>query len=365
MIDVEVCAPEDLSAEQCAAWCRIMDDHQPLNTPFLAPEMVRLASRVRGGVKVGVLLRKGHTIGFFPFQQISSTVAEPVLGGISEFHGVVIDHHEEYTATELLEGCGLKAWRFHHLVDAQLPLENYQWGHSTSPAIDLGCGFDDYRRERKQSQSRLVEQILRKSRKLEREVGPLRLEHHSRDPHLWESLVRWKSQQHDETGVLPVLQISWVAKLMAEIRDHRSDVCGGLMSALYAGEQLVAVHLGLRRGGVLHVWFPTYAREFQSYSPGLVLLMELARTGDDLKIDRIELGKGPERYKTSLANRLGSVAEGTVSTSVVETYLRRKWYDTKVRMRSSRMQVPFEAAAAATRRFRQRMAMRSSRRDRR
>ena len=49
-----------------------------------------------------------------------------------------------------------------------------------------------------------------------------------------------------------------------------------MFSVLYVADQPAALHLGMCCRGVWHSWFPTYDVAFAKYSPGLLLLLELA-----------------------------------------------------------------------------------------
>jgi CelD/BcsL family acetyltransferase involved in cellulose biosynthesis len=82
---------------------------------------------------------------------------------------------------------------------------------------------------------------------------------------------------------------------------------------LYAGDVVAALHLGLRSGQVWHSWFPAYNPDLDRYSPGLVLMLELAAAAASaLGIREIDLGKGEARYKLALATGSVALNEGSV-----------------------------------------------------
>lgn len=354
MLEVQCRSPANLTASEWEQWERVLDGDEGVNSPFCAGQLVRLVGEIRGGVEVGVLRDDGRSVGFFPFQRCGRTAAEPVLGGLSEIHGVVVPAGVRWSVHELLQGCGLATWRFHHLATSQMPTQPFHWGRVKSPAIDLSGGFESYRQDRRRSGSRLLDQILRKSRKLAREQGPLRFEYHDLTEAPLAALLEWKTAQHRKTGMLPVLEIPWVRQLVGRLQQTQSEVFSGVFSTLYAGDSLAAVHLGLRRRNRLHVWFPAYDARLSSYSPGLILLVEIARAANAAGLERIELGKGSEPYKTSLGNQTRWVAEGVASTSRVSNLVGRRWYGAKARIRSSSLLGrPYEAVASATRRLRQ------------
>ena len=105
---------------------------------------------------------------------------------------------------------------------------------------------------------------------------------------------------------------SWAIQTLRNIRDIETDTFAGMLTTAYAGDQLIAVHFGMRSRDTLHWWFPTYDPAFHKYSPGLLLLLELARRAASEGIVRIDLGRGDERYKTSFASGATMFAEGSI-----------------------------------------------------
>src|SRR5690606_1093478 len=63
-------------------------------------------------------------------------------------------------------------------------------------------------------------------------------------------------------------------------------------------------------GSVLHSWFPVYSHEYQQYSPGMILLLEMVRTAAEHGIRSIDLGKGMSMYKRRFMSHSIEVAEG-------------------------------------------------------
>jgi CelD/BcsL family acetyltransferase involved in cellulose biosynthesis len=153
----------------------------------------------------------------------------------------------------------------------------------------------------------------RKRRKLEREVGPIRFDWHTTDPRVFDALLAWKARQRKVTRTPDILRLRWSIEVVRRIRDLQEDGLSGLLSALWAGDRLAAVHLGMRTCGVLHYWIPAYSEELSNYSPGLLALMELARAGAERGVRRLDLGPGDERYKQRAASAAMQLADAVVS----------------------------------------------------
>ena len=178
--------------------------------------------------------------------------------------------------------------------------------------IDLSEGFETYEKQKNQISDQ-ISTVRRKARKLVREVGPLRYETYVDDPSVLEQVLAWKTDQSDRTGTERLFAHSWARDLIGRIHATRTSGFAGVLSALWAGDELVAGHMGMRSERVWHYWFPTYNAKFAAYAPGLVLLLEMSRAAEGLGITTIDLGKGEQRYKSAFATGEVALAEGFVS----------------------------------------------------
>ena len=129
--------------------------------------------------------------------------------------------------------------------------------------------------------------------------------------------MSWKSDQYRRTGRGDRFSKPWIVGLLDLLLDTRSDAFGGQFSCLYAGDELVAAHFGVRSAHVLADWFPAYAAGFGSYSPGLIMHLRMAEAAASAGIRQIDLGKGAKRYKEAL--KTGDIfgAEGIVTSRSV------------------------------------------------
>jgi CelD/BcsL family acetyltransferase involved in cellulose biosynthesis len=68
----------------------------------------------------------------------------------------------------------------------------------------------------------------------------------------------------------------------------------------------------MRSGRLLHWWFPSYDPEYQKYSPGMIVLFQTVEAISAAGIQCIDLGKGDEPYKRSVATGSIELGEGFV-----------------------------------------------------
>lgn len=357
MTSIDVLPARALTPETWTAWGAAQASTAELDSPFFRPELTQITASVRDDVEVAVIRDGGRAAGFFPFQRGPGNIAQPVVGRLSEFHGVIAPPDLDWTPEQLLRAADLRSWHFDHLPLSQRRFHPYVWGEAQSPCMDLSHGYEAYREALRRQGSSLA-QAERKGRKLAREVGPLRFEFHTDDRAVLEQLIDWKTQQHERTGMLQVMKVEWVVQLLDRVRQIQTPEFSGPLSALYAGETLMAVHLGVCSQQALHIWFPAYNRDYEQYSPGLVLLLELARTAAARGIARIDFGRASERYKENFSNASVPIAEGSIDRRWVHGRVHRNWFRMKRWMRNSPWRTQLEAPLNATRRLRQWLAFR-------
>jgi CelD/BcsL family acetyltransferase involved in cellulose biosynthesis len=295
-------------------WSELQRASSLYRSPFFRPEFTVAVARVRD-VRVAVIEDGGAVAGFFPFEVGRRRSGRPVGRPFSDYHGVVIDDAAELDPRALVRACGLGTWSFDHLPAGLAAFAPFALGRGRSPYLDLAQGFDAYLEDRRTRSE--IRGVLRKQRKLDRELGPLRFVADTHAPGLLDRLVGWKRLQYAQTGVRDVLADAGSRDLLRVVHESRSAGFSGMLSVLYAGDLVAGMHLGLRSGPVLHGWFPTYNPDLQRYSPGLLLMLALAEAAPALGIKEIDLGKGDARYKEALASGSVPLYEGRVGSHPV------------------------------------------------
>jgi CelD/BcsL family acetyltransferase involved in cellulose biosynthesis len=357
MRTVHVVPGRQLTNDHRLVWSGLQASNPNLDSPFYTPDLTQVVARIRDDVEVAVMEEDGETVGFFPFQRSRDGRARPVVGRLTEFHGPITRTDLDWHPLDLIRRARLRAWYFDHLPEAQPGYVDHSWNYILSPFADVQDGFDAYEDTLRQ-RGGLVSQIRRKERKLAREVGPVRFEMHTTDREAFRSLLVWKAIQYERVGKIQVFNYPWTVQVLDSIRQYQSDRFAGVMSALYAGDQLAAVHLGIRNRHALHIWFPTYNRTLEQYSPGLILLLHLVAGAAGAGVRRVDFGPGEERYKQEFKSGDTRLLIGGVDLNPGRTALRRGWYSIKQWVHRSRYREYLEVPLNATRRYRQRLAFR-------
>lgn len=307
---ISVISAAELDSAAQSRWKALQAANPLLASPYYSPEFTVHAAAVRPDVRIAVLEDGRGTVGFFPHQNRNGR-GSPAGGGLSDHHGVICATGLRIDWPQLLRSTSLSYWRFDHLPASQAP--DGVMHLSESPGLDLSRGFEAWKAARIAAGARRLAELDRKARKMGREVGPVRFEPHVQDRAVFETVLRLKSEQCRRTGVPDFFALGWTRELVERIWQAEDPDFAGRLSALYAGETLVAAHLGMRSREVWHWWFPVYDHAHGRHSPGAQLLMGVAEAAALQGHRLLDLGKGEDAYKHSFADCSLPLAEGWVS----------------------------------------------------
>lgn len=319
-----VALASELTELEWAVWRRIQSGEPRLWSPFFSPEFMLAVAANHSEVRIAILEQAGQIIAFFPFQS-DAKAGKPVGRHLSDFHAAIAPADAEWDVQEMLRACGLALWEFNDLLTFQKPFQAYHESKSFSPSIDLRGGYEHYCAERRAAGSEQIKKAGNLARRIEREVGPLSFQLHTPDPDMFNLVIEWRNADFQRHGWGTGLKSASI-ELLRHIYSMQSPEFAGTLSTLYAGEHLVALHLGMRSQHVLHYWFPTYDVEFGKYSPGILLLLKMAEAACALGVNRIDLGGGIQSYKTRLSNDGAELARGVLyrpSVAAASRFVRR------------------------------------------
>jgi CelD/BcsL family acetyltransferase involved in cellulose biosynthesis len=351
---VQVISVAELSADLRRTWAGIQRRNRLLASPYFSPEYILAAGACRAGVRIGVIEEASRPLGFFPFEIGRFGSGRPVGGRLSDYHGVIAPPGAAWRPADLVAGCGLRQWRFDHLPVECREFAPFVEAAASSWVLDLSGGFEHYRQQRRRAGSKRIDRILCKSRKLRREHGEVQFEFDSVDPVVLDQVIQWKREQCQRTGVVDFLAETGNAGLIRRIHATRTAEFAGVLSVLRVRGRIAAAHFGMRSPDTLHYWLPAYDRQLAHYSPGAILLLDVAREAAARGLVRLDLGKGDDAYKSSFCTHATEVAEGMVVVSQWRAVVRR-WRRATVRfLRTAPVAAPLRVPVRALRRLRAR-----------
>jgi CelD/BcsL family acetyltransferase involved in cellulose biosynthesis len=262
------------------------------------------------------------------------------VGGIlTDIHGAIALPEARLEWRQMLSGCGLDSWRFDHLPVDQSWLHSCRLETDPAPIIDLSKGYSAYLSDQHNMHRDWYKQLKRKERKLERDWGPVRFEQHTVAEGPLRMLLRWKSQQLSHAGLYNPYDDTATQSVLRSVARCAETCFSGILSALHAGDRLLAVMLSQKSGNVLNAWIPAYDSDYANYSPGALLHVHLVRAVAKAGVIRIELGRGMNPLKRTLGSSEVLLAIGHADTRRVRGALSRLSYGLKSRLKQSSMVV--------------------------
>jgi hypothetical protein len=204
------------------------------------------------------------------------------------------------------------SWDFDRVLTSQSVFSPYHKLSEPSAQIDLSQGYHHYASERRAAGTRQLRRCEYLMRRMAREIGPLRFVPHSDGRAELAQVLAWKSEQYLKSGWKDLFQIGWGSGLVKRIHLTQTPDFAGMLSLLYAGDQLVAGHMGMRSGSVWHYWFPSYDRAYARLFAGLNPPAANGSTCGTTWIETHRPGHRMSLYKKRFMNASVPVAEGSV-----------------------------------------------------
>lgn len=347
MFKTEFITAKHLSKTLTSVWREIVSAQPLLNGPHFTPELCKVFGRVRPGATVCVVKDGTDIVGFLPLHREKRGQATPIGGHLSDFQGAIYRPDADWDLAKVLRSANIRRLKFSDWVEPNQSLDGSGTQRHASPYIDLSNGFEAYRVERRQH-TREIQEGLRKSRKLNRDFGNVRLQPYCDDRTVLTQLLSWKTDQMQAARKWNALQTSWPREVFDAVLTERSDEFAGMLTALWAGDELIAGTMGIRSHDVLHGWVTAYSPKYGKYSPGLMLILELAQHCGSLGITRIDMGRGDESFKKSFASSVIDVHEGLVASARWNTWLHRIVVQAKESLRDTWLGRPIQQIVRRT-----------------
>ncbi len=319
---------ETIALSQCtehirAAWSQLRNSQSCYRSPFFSYEFIAAAGQVGPQVEVAIARHDQKILAILPFVRKRRGDVGPVGAGVNDAHGLLADSDYPYSFTQFLNKCGLRSFAFHAAPPDSPGIDRYEMGRGRSFLADLTVdplGYEHYLRKA----SSTIDRQGQKSRRLAREVGPLRLVYDCRDPELIDYLIKLKGLQYQRTHTFNILAVEWIRKLLFKLHEFEDPNIRGLLSVFYAGEQPVALHYGLLDGDWLHYWFPVYDERYAYGSPGTQMFLDIAKEAAARGVRAIDMGYSEQAYKYKLTNVITEMSYGLVDPSPWRRHLHRR-----------------------------------------
>lgn len=318
---ISIIHPNEIDKHLGDQWRNIQSSRRDLASPYYCLEFTQTMARHRADVRIAVLESDNSIQGFFPYHQLSKHRITSIGDFLSDYQGLIIREHCHIDPQKLLQVTGGRYFAFNHMPLTQCTFTPHM--RSTrfqSLQMDLSGGLEEYKKKKSErsnnnSGSNLFRKLSNLHRRMEHDCGPVRFVMQETSVETYQRLIELKAAQFVRTRGEKhnIFNIDWVSKTLNDIFEQRGSNFGGCLSAIYAGDKLLAAHLGMRHANLLHVWFLTYDTHFSYYSPGLQLLKYIAEKSEEAGLQVFDFGKGDQSYKHRFHNAEIPMAEGIIS----------------------------------------------------
>jgi CelD/BcsL family acetyltransferase involved in cellulose biosynthesis len=330
-----------LGAKELDAWLRTRAADPALDSPFFHPAFAAAVHTVFGDVQVATEDQE-HQV-WFPLQ-VSRGLARPVGVPGADFQGPVAAPGVRIDPLKLVRETGIRVLQFDHLSDQRPEFGPWVEAREQSPFIDTTDGLDGYLPRVSKAGRNTMSKVRRRTQKAVHQLGELRMVWDAQDPALLDRLIEIKRAQYKATGAYDFFSSPRRRALVHQLAKTKAEGFAGVLSAVYAGDTLLAAHFGLRDGAVLHHWFPVYNRSHSELGPGLILLREMIAAAPSNGLSRIDLGRGEEDYKLRTMTGSVSVCTGEVGGGLLRNRLRLVQRDAIRQLKSTPLGPPLRVA---------------------
>ena len=314
-ITVDIMRPDTLSEADIAAWDTIRAHNPALYSPYFHVKYTQLLGQLRDDARVVVAREDGQPIAFLPIQG-SGKFTAPLGAPMSDYQGFISRADADLDFTDILRRAGVGAFHFSAMVDNDLA-RRHSLADDPVAMIHMPKGGPAWRDNQDGSYRRSLKSLRRRIRKTESDYGPRRFVYQSNDRDVFETLMRWKRRKFEETGKYDVLCAKWTLPLLETLWEtglnNKKAPLQCDMHALYFGDRLAAIDLGLSDGPTFHSWIVAYDSELSALSPGIQLLEGVIDAADDLGYSRLDLGAGIDGYKRYYATEDLTVHSGFIA----------------------------------------------------
>lgn len=303
-----------------ARWLEIARMSAIYDSPYYQPEYSLIAAQCNDASRLLVCEEGNSIVGFLPFHRRNTFQAEAVGRFLSDYQGPVHIPDFQWPLTDMLRAMNVRHYGFNHMPLQQRIFSAHAWTESRSLLMNLSGGFDAYSQDlTERRDASLLKKTKTNERKLQKKAGPLRFIMHDTSEKSYLALLQGKSEQFIRTvgAEHDIFALAWVRQMLNDIRDIQVPHFAGMLSTLYAGDELIAAHFGMRSHNTLHYWFPWYSTAFAEYSPGLILLAQCGQAAQEYGITKIDLGRGEQAYKMRFANDAIALCEGAISSPLI------------------------------------------------
>lgn len=313
-MQIDVVRPSEMSVQDREAWAAVRATLGPdYASPFLGFEWAEAVERALGAqgssVRIAVIRGEGRATGFLPVRR-GKVTAMPVGAPLCDYQAYVGSPETALDARRLLGALGVQRYDFSHMLANDPVFGSGAAGGDVSYVVELDQGWEVFEQGRREAGTDVLKDIAKKTRKIERELGPVSFQAFSRSRDDFDQLMAWKRAHYRTTRQTDPTAKPWVMDLLEDLFVREDAALRGALFTMRIGDRLAAAHFHLVSGDQVHAWLIGHDDAFERHSPGLVMFGELTRWVASSPYAALDLGPVPYRFKDRLATRTREIVHG-------------------------------------------------------
>jgi CelD/BcsL family acetyltransferase involved in cellulose biosynthesis len=332
MMSATVIPAGELSPDLMDRWLLTTKENPLYCSPNLRPEVIRTIGQFNPRVFVGFEEGRDGASLFFPFERPTRlrSFAGPVA--MCDYQAFIAPVGHPIVVSDLMQRWKLGTWTFENLIaPAEIVKQTTTLVSTVSRRVVMCEGFAGFLAEIA-GMGKSMRKQKTNLRLLKRDHGEVRFVSNCRNDAVLSAIFDWKAQRFNVgRSVAP-----WVQSVVEALYNTRTADFSGMLSALYAGDRLVAAHFGIRSDKTLYYWFPAFNPEFGRYTPGGLLIYFLLQYLASIGCEVLDFGPGGEKYKEYFKNSTIPVHQGFVELPSILNLGRATWRYAQGAARGSR-----------------------------
>lgn len=302
-----VIKPRELTEQERWEWKELQLSNFQYDTPLLSPEFMDLVAKSRRDVRCLLVREDDALVAILPVFERSFGLIRPVGAPFSDYAAPIVSQYTDMTLEKIIELSGYAAYRSNSVLLKPSELSDVEKEAATrSFVIHLnGQTAEEHLETHRSQHAKRYKNFRRLMNKLERECGEIEFVFGAAKKLPVETLLNWKSQQFLREGLLDVTAARNSASILnrvAELERSEDNNLSGFMTCLKVNGEMIVGHFGLRDESNFHPWISAYNPEFESYSPGILLLYKVIEEMGQMGLESYDLSTGHESYKKYFCN---------------------------------------------------------------